>query len=298
MPLMTSKQLSILGAVKGAHSIVTKTEATHDRAVTVDRFEKQALFVRYQLSMFTRKGGAHPDKKPDRMDFRVHPRNALSDFSVSSLAVKFPKSNGNELRIYNSEEAGFAAKEGDVFYIFSTAADAEPHVGYVEKLVWDEFWANPTGNAAAAIAVNISVDTDDEFYQRAMESVAARIPVATTGMRYPTDPAVGLRAKTNAKYLCEIDPHHNTFISAATGKSYVEGHHLVPMSVQAKFENSLDVVENIISLCPTCHRSIHLAEAATRVKLLMDIYGKRQQKLVGKGINISLGDLLKIYNIT
>lgn len=47
MPLMTTQQLSILGAQDGAYSIVTKREATGDRSVTVDKFEKKPLFLHY-----------------------------------------------------------------------------------------------------------------------------------------------------------------------------------------------------------------------------------------------------------
>ena len=34
-------------------------------------------------------------------------------------------------------------------------------------------------------------------------------------------------------------------------------HHLIPLRMQHDFENSLDVVGNIVSICPNCHRLIH-----------------------------------------
>lgn len=296
MAAMSKVELGILGATNGAFSIVTRTEATHDRAVTVDRFEKQALGSSYPLVSFTRKGGGLPDGKPDRFVFLVHRRDSLSGPSLHDLAVNYPKSKGSELRIYNSDPTGFAAQEGDVFYIYVTAQDAEPHVGYASKSVWDGFWANPSSQAAAAISVG-TVDLDDEVYQRAMESAAANVPVATTGMRYPTDPMVGLSAKIKANFKCEIDPMHSTFVSAATAQHYVEAHHLVPMSAQAGFEKTLDVTENIVSLCPNCHRAIHLAEASARVAMLISLHSSRQQNLARRGINVSVGELLKIYNI-
>ena len=37
----------------------------------------------------------------------------------------------------------------------------------------------------------------------------------------------------------------------------MEAHHLIPLRMQHDFENSLDVVGNIVSICPNCHRLIH-----------------------------------------
>ena len=39
----------------------------------------------------------------------------------------------------------------------------------------------------------------------------------------------------------------------------MEGHHLVPLEYQDLFNESLYFVDNIVSLCPTCHREIHYA---------------------------------------
>ena len=39
---------------------------------------------------------------------------------------------------------------------------------------------------------------------------------------------------------------------------YVEAHHLIPISEGKRFGYSIDIAANICSLCPNCHRSIHL----------------------------------------
>ncbi|MBY0001439.1 HNH endonuclease [Priestia aryabhattai] len=38
----------------------------------------------------------------------------------------------------------------------------------------------------------------------------------------------------------------------------MEAHHLIPMKKQNDYQNSIDVDGNIICLCPTCHRKIHV----------------------------------------
>ena len=65
------------------------------------------------------------------------------------------------------------------------------------------------------------------------------------------------QAIKQAEFKCEIDDTHETFVSEASRKNYMEAHHLIPLRMQHDFENSLDVVGNIVSICPNCHRLIH-----------------------------------------
>ena len=49
-----------------------------------------------------------------------------------------------------------------------------------------------------------------------------------------------------AHYMCENNPAHHTFIAQRTGKAYMEGHHLIPLKFQSKFDCGLDVYANIV----------------------------------------------------
>lgn len=75
---------------------------------------------------------------------------------------------------------------------------------------------------------------------------------------YKRRPQKAKNALNYANYTCEYDCSHNTFKSKATGRQYVEAHHLIPISKQQYYRNNLDVEANIVSLCPNCHRKIHL----------------------------------------
>ncbi len=74
---------------------------------------------------------------------------------------------------------------------------------------------------------------------------------------WPRDPKKAKQAIKQAEFKCEIDDTHETFVSGASRKNYMEAHHLIPLRMQHDFENSLDVVGNIVSICPNCHRLIH-----------------------------------------
>ncbi len=95
-----------------------------------------------------------------------------------------------------------------------------------------------------------------------------------------------------ANYQCNIDSNHVSFV-AKNGKSFMEAHHLIPMSAQDDFNNSLDVDANIVSLCPTCHRKLHHGkDIELELKKLLD---SRNALLKQSGIEISLIDLKKYY---
>lgn len=95
-----------------------------------------------------------------------------------------------------------------------------------------------------------------------------------------------------ADYCCEHNADHKTFIAKATGRSYMEGHHLIPMKYQTEFDNSIDVYANIICLCPICHRMIHFGADHDRKYLVEEMYEKRKQRLYNSGIDLSKKDFL------
>ena len=100
-----------------------------------------------------------------------------------------------------------------------------------------------------------------------------------------------------AKYKCEVDPNHVTFISRATGKPYVEAHHLVPVGRQGEFPDAdLDVPENILILCPLCHRKFHHAIYEPQVELIERFLSIKKELLKGRGIEVSSETLSKYYS--
>ena len=54
------------------------------------------------------------------------------------------------------------------------------------------------------------------------------------------------------------------------------------MAVQDFYENNVDFVENIICLCPTCHRKIHYAINSDKKEMLQILFKKRKQAYENK----------------
>ena len=78
---------------------------------------------------------------------------------------------------------------------------------------------------------------------------------------------------------------------------YVEGHHLIPIRLQDEFEYTIDFADNIIPLCPNCHRKIHYGIKQDRNRMIEKFYEKRIESIEQHGIEISIDKLEKCYSL-
>lgn len=77
-----------------------------------------------------------------------------------------------------------------------------------------------------------------------------------------------------AGYRCEIDSEHISF-NTVSGKQYIESHHIIPLRYQNRFDFNLDIVENLIALCPNCHKAIHHGDYKIKQQILKQIHNVR-----------------------
>ncbi|WP_027518475.1 MrcB family domain-containing protein [Bradyrhizobium sp. WSM1417] len=123
-------------------------------------------------------------------------------------------------------------------------------------------------------------------------------PPKVNGMqagKYQRNPEMAAIAIQSASHQCEMGPGHTTFTSRKTKKPFVEAHHLIPMQCQGDFEVSLDVPENIVALCPGCHRKFHHARFGDLKSQLAILFSARNEALRTRSIGIELNMLNKIY---
>ena len=112
--------------------------------------------------------------------------------------------------------------------------------------------------------------------------------------------AYAKQALVNSEFLCETDSSHKTFLTNK-GVPYMEGHHLIPCTVNNamyfwnKFEKSIDCVENIVCLCPTCHRRIHFGSKEEKESVIKILYNKQYSKLQKAGLAITEEELINLY---
>lgn len=156
------------------------------------------------------------------------------------------------------------------------------------------------------------VDDNDEIYLDQVEEEIEELPTEKTieeptqrqnpvinrggQERWPRDSKIAASSLNKANFLCEFDASHQTFISRKTGKPYMEAHHLIPMSKQGYFENSLDKMANVKCICPNCHRTIHYGNQEVRDIVLTALYDQSRIDLIKVGLSIEIEELIHLYD--
>lgn len=128
----------------------------------------------------------------------------------------------------------------------------------------------------------IQTETPQEFVDEPVERPSQSS--SSSSSTYRRNPQKAANALWNADYKCEYDPTHKTFTSKSSGNSFVEAHHLIPMSEQTNYEKSLDVEANIVALCPNCHRKVHLATDEEAQEINNFLLNARHDRLVQVGL--------------
>ncbi|MCW9025876.1 MAG: HNH endonuclease [Thiovulaceae bacterium] len=292
---MTDSQLEFFDATTGAFSEVTRREATGDKSVTVDQYEKQVLYELYPSDSFTRAGGALPDGIPAEKLFNIIDMQNMSS-NQHNLSIKYPKIEGNELRLYFKTGTGFYPDRKKVWFIFQREGEAIPYIGEMDSEEWNKL--DKEYKQQKKYDFDYSLDEEDGEYQKAIASPKTQEKGKTIEVTtHKRDAALAARSIKNSGYKCQYDESHKSFISAVTGEQYMEVHHLIPISRTPEFEHSLDVEANLIVLCPNCHRTIHYGSENIKLELLNHFFNDRKEELEQSGIPVDIGNLKRFYGI-
>ncbi|PKF49348.1 HNH endonuclease [Enterovibrio nigricans] len=73
-----------------------------------------------------------------------------------------------------------------------------------------------------------------------------------SGVCYKRNPDVVAEALIRAKGVCECCKEFAPFTRKKDNSPYLEVHHIVPLAVGGE-----DTLNNVIALCPNCHREKH-----------------------------------------
>ena len=292
MGLFTLKQRKFFNASVGAGSVVTPREES-DSQITVDLEEKTVLHAHISASTIPRMS-IKKLSTPSKFSFKNFQTGA-----TVQLNLNLPKPKGNETRLYLSEMAGFKPKAGEYWFLFEENGTKNLFIGSVDDSVWaasvGDFLPSSKQLPPKYQPAPHDADQEDHIYQTQIYSSTPSTPKTGIYKKEHRDRAVALRSIQNASHKCELDVAHKTF-TLETGLPYVEAHHLVPIAKQTELGVNLDIPQNIVALCPNCHRAVHHAEKVTRLELLQTLFSMRGSELQSAGIKISLIELAKMYN--
>ena len=269
-------------AYGGAYSIVTDREE-YDSQITLTDAEAEMVinfFGRNNINI----GNVASNKLKSQKTFLLYP-----NLNQIKLNLVFPKPHKTELRLYLSSRAGFKPKPGEIWFLYLNTAQ-ELVIGSLPYKIWNDL-------DQLDIEDNDYLDEIQEtIYKKGaiIKAPPGRIIKKIIGPKitYARNPLIAVASLTTAKFSCEIDSAHKTFIAQKTNDPYVEAHHFIPMKFQSDFKFALDCIENIISLCPNCHRGIHLGIPGYKKNLIEVIYKKR-----GSINNFEIENLYSFYNL-
>jgi len=112
------------------------------------------------------------------------------------------------------------------------------------------------------------------------------------------NPAIAKKVLNDNEYRCLCNIRHVTFMTP-TGNYYMEGHHLIPCTIENserfKAVSKLDREENIVCVCPNCHKAIHYGNTNVKTPLIELLYNMQLAKLNLVGLKISVDELLNLY---
>jgi hypothetical protein len=97
-----------------------------------------------------------------------------------------------------------------------------------------------------------------------------------------------------ADHRCEFDKTDRVF-ARKNGVGYTEPHHLILISKHDDFDYSLDVEENIVSLCSHCHNLLHYGRKEDKKPILIKLLNDRKDALRKVGLEIDLDRLMEYY---
>lgn len=115
------------------------------------------------------------------------------------------------------------------------------------------------------------------------------------------NPIIGKIAIMQSDYQCQVDQAHSSFISKRNKKRYMEAHHIIPVRLTEEIwiqkRINIDCIENIVSLCPNCHKAIHLGEEEEVKQLLHKLHKTKETEWESINLNVSIEELWKYYRL-
>jgi hypothetical protein len=136
---------------------------------------------------------------------------------------------------------------------------------------------------------------DEEGKLNALVHREPRQLTARERAKWATSARLARECLEAAGFDCEVGWTGNRFKSKASGRTYTEVHHLIPLKYQKQFRKSLDTMLNLCCLSPQAHRAIHHGTDEQVIQLLQHLLQKRPA--LKKQFQISEDILFRMYGV-
>ena len=237
------------------------------------------------------------------LEYPIETKNLLR-YAYNSNTSKLVDINGNKKEAYLLE-----MKLEEVLYCIEIAKNHGDKSNYLWKIIeyfGIEYIDNYTDNEKDKIEQTLNAANNDKNSRNHFITSPTEAKfncTETSKIKSPKrDFYTAAKALAFANYECEYDRNHPTFLRKNNPHNYTEPHHLIPLSQTGHFiqDNtnmiiSLDVTNNIVSLCSHCHNLLHYGRIEEKEAVLRKLFDKRHKVLEEAGIKISFEDLKKFY---
>lgn len=255
-------------AKNGAFSRVTPREF-HDSQITLTGLEAKIVIDYFKMANI-QIGNVKSNPSKAAKVFRLY--NTGENIELNLV---YPKPRKPELRLYISKSKGFKPPGGMIWFIFVNQ-ESELVIGALDEITWGSLDQYDIDDQEYVDAINLietsNVNPKNIIIEGEIKTI--KIKGRTT---YKRNPQLAVLRFEKSDYKCEIDSSHETFISQKNKLPFVEAHHFVPMKFQSILDYPLDNLDNLISLCPNCHRAFHHSIVDEKIEYIHNIFEKRTE---------------------
>lgn len=246
-------------------------------------------------------------------------QNKISDSGIKYLQTQV-KQNGSLLNKRVANAAGSKNFKKDIaiclnYYLFYQAC-----VKNTEKMSYDNIISDYVEKVFSThFNYYFNIDNKDTLLKVLLSSpnkvllkdifeFALNVKFDNNFVRYTEHKSIKQQAMEKCNYKCFFDlysvdtdvhnAHELNYFCTQKEVPYLEGHHMIQMENSKFFEKDIDVVENIVPVCPNCHRKLHNAKQEVVHKMIQFYYEHCNKKdLIKKGIFVDIETLERFYGI-
>lgn len=265
------------------------------------KLKETALIIRNNIDIDDRFDVEEFDLKATTERGRTYPLGHIAgkSYKLNSFPsdAEFKEDLEALLDLYNSIYYEIGKRTVDQFYDYLLA---EKDGLLIEDKKQLSFTVDTAVNEQIVSSDNISDSVDKKEIKDEVKPKKEPLKNRSGKSIVPRDKHESDKAIILSDFSCEFEQTHKSFSAKKSKRNYVEAHHLIPLKYyyDEKYSNSIDVSANIVSLCPNCHKCIHLGSDNEKLILLSKLFSdERQQRLEQAGISISFDELKKYYQI-
>lgn len=181
----------------------------------------------------------------------------------------YSNTNGVEVHLFEVLEKAVYTYKGVVVLAAEPYIAKQPDDNGDLRNVW-MFPLKPISDAPETVSMEPSEKVIRKFTDKEIARRAAVKPVGSTRKTvnetvYYRDPYLKEMVKRIANGKCQLCGNEAPFLDK-NGDPYLEEHHVIRLA-----DGGSDSMENIVAVCPNCHRKMHILDKATDKEALLKI---------------------------